>query len=250
MNQSQDNQTANKSKDVEPTLQKLNLAILNMSRPQKYTSRTPRCIAPSQSPAPSCISNYEQFKSPLRPNFAPGLQNTSHLSHQQVTDPVYSDFCRQILRIFQNLALGLRDARPGVEAFPNDQDNYDLIPIRRTSEHRRIAHQACAAVIAFSTGLQLPPQPPYSQEYSQEDIELNLQTLWIIAYPHHFSPHGEMRSGMCDYFRKAEKELKVLSERENWGFIARRCRREFAVFLERLPGCGYETMFDYTQGEW
>ena len=141
---------------------------------------------------------------------------------------------------------------PGVEELSADPDLNSTestpIAISMTTEHYRIAQQTSLAVIALQNELPLPPNPPYDQQNNQEDIELNDQTLWIVSYPHSHSPYGEMRSGMTDYFRNTERQLKRMCDNREWGFLARRCRRRFAKFIEELPGFEYEIEFNYTEG--
>lgn len=123
-----------------------------------------------------------------------------------------------------------------------------MIPIATTQEHRRLAAQTSAAVSTLCQNLPLPPTPPYHERRSQEDIELNDQALWIISFPHHLTAAGEMRSGLTDYFRSADRNLKILCRNLDWGFLARRCRRKFAAFTEELPGFEFETAFYDTEG--
>lgn len=59
-----------------------------------------------------------------------------------------------------------------------------------------------------------------------------------------------MRSGLTDYFRNADRNLKILCGNGEWGFLARRCRRKFAMFIEELADFGFETLFDEVEGEY
>ncbi|TID23450.1 hypothetical protein E6O75_ATG03086 [Venturia nashicola] len=206
------------------------------------------------SPSPTTIyalppyTPYPEFLAPS-PSPIPSSFQTQALSPTREDYQAYAHFCRQILETFRNMARGLLGARPGLYQI---QQNHDTIavPIPTRQEHRRLAAQTSAAVSELCQYLPLPPTPPYHDRRSQEDIALTSQTLWIISYPHHLTAAGEMRSGLTDYFRNADRNLKILCRNVEWGFLARRCRRKFALFIEELPWFEFETMFDEGEGEY
>lgn len=125
-----------------------------------------------------------------------------------------------------------------------------MIQIPMTQEHRRLAAYTSAAVSALCQDLPLPLNPPYHERRSQEDIGLNEKTLWVISFPHHLTAAREMRSGLTDHFRSADRNLKILCRNVEWGFLARICRRRFATFIEELPGIVSETVFNNTEVEY
>ncbi|QDS69755.1 hypothetical protein FKW77_010163 [Venturia effusa] len=218
--------------------------------PQPYTQYS-EFLAPSPSPIQS---NTTSLQPPGRGGLT--MQNPTQTDHQAA----YAHFCRQIQETFRNMARGLLGARPGIyqtQRHPNDFDrdvgnHREVIttPIPTTQAHCRLAAQLSLAVSTLIQSLPLPPTPPYHDQYSQEDLALNEQTLWIVSFPHHFTPAGEMRSGVTDYFRNADRNLKILCRNEEWGVLARRCRREFARFIERLEEFGFEAVFHAVQGEY
>lgn len=206
--------------------------------PNSY-SQYSEFLAPSPTPSQSSTPNPNPIFNSL--DF-PILLNENQPPNQQQQQEAYSHFCLQIHHTFQNMAIGLLGAKPGIQIHQTGTTLH-LTEIPPTRAHHHLALKTLCAISHLCKTLPLPPQAPLHERGSREDISLDTKALFVISFPHSFSAAGEMRSGITDYFSNTERELKKMCGNWEWGFLARRCRRAFAVFVEELEGFGFETVF-------